>query len=171
MAIETTAEATLNDENVEATRVYEIGYHIVPTVPEEGVEETVNTLRKGIESAGGTFIAEGTPTLVRLAYSIEGGVGGRANEHDRGYFGWLKFEVTPQGMLTLDAALKQNQNILRHMILETVREDTRARLKIPTVREVKRTEPVRAAPRRVEESSAPVSEEDLDKALSDITSD
>ena len=66
--------------------------------------------------------------------------------------------------------LKANKSILRHIVFRTVREETRARLKTPTLREVKRTDTIKATPRR-EEGSAPVSEADLDKALSDITTD
>jgi len=54
-----------------------------------------------------------------------------------------------------------------------VREDTRAKMKAPTLREVKRTDTIKSSPRRVptEGSTAPVSEEDLEKAIQDITSE
>jgi hypothetical protein len=89
---------------------------------------------------------------------------------DRGYFGWIKFEAVVGAAAALEGALKANKNILRHIVFRTVREETRARLKTPTLREVKRTDTIKTTARRDEES-APVSEEDLDKALSDITTD
>ena len=49
------------------------------------------------------------------------------------------------------------------------REDTRAKMKAPTLREVKRTDTIHAKPRRVEEPSVAVSEEELDKAILGIT--
>ena len=56
-------------------------------------------------------------------------------------------------------------------MFQTVREDTRAKMKAPQLREVKRTDVIRQVPKRIEETSAPVSEEELEKALSDITSE
>jgi hypothetical protein len=41
-------------------------------------------------------------------------------------------------------------------------------MKIPTLREVRRTDVIKSTPRRVEESTEAVSEEDLDKAIQDI---
>src|SRR3989338_8574620 len=96
--------------------------------------------------------------------------GGKGAEHDRGYFGWIKFEAPVSAALQLDRALSASQEIMRSVLFQTVREETRARLKTATIREVKRSDVLRAAP-RAEEVSAPVSEEDLDKAISEITSD
>ncbi len=89
---------------------------------------------------------------------------------DRGYFGWIKFEAVVGTARALEDMLKANKSILRHIVFRTVREETRARIKAPTLREVKRTDTIKTTAKRDEES-APVSEEDLDKALSDITTD
>ena len=57
------------------------------------------------------------------------------------------------------------------MIFQTVREDTRAKMKAPILREVRRTDIIKAAPHRVEKSAAPISEVDLEKAIQDITTE
>jgi ribosomal protein S6 len=158
-----------HDERV--LRIYEVGYHIIPTVKEEDLEKIVATIRDIVEKAGGSFIAEGAPALTRLAYPMTAKEGDKKIEHDRGYFGWIKFEAPVAVAQTLDEALKHNPNFLRFMVFRTVREDTRAKMKAPVLREVKRTDTIKAAPRRAEESAAPVSEEDLEKALQDITAE
>jgi ribosomal protein S6 len=155
-------------------RVYEIGYHILPTIAEDQLDSVVSSIRSIIETQGGTFIAEGAPALVRLSYDIETrvpveGEGDKRVRHDRGYFGWLKFEGPTVLVAMLEEALKADPKILRHIIFQTVREETRARMKAPTLREVKRTDTIKPATHRVAEESAPVSEVDLDKALEDIT--
>lgn len=171
------ATATIRAENdapeAAISRIYEVGYHIVPTVAEEDLEKVVGGIRDLIEKAGGSFIAEGAPTLTRLSYEIDIKEGERRTSHDRGYFGWLKFESLIPTAQALNEALKTNTNILRHIIFQTVREETRARMKAPTLREVKRTDIIKSSPRRDEEvaSAAPVSEEELDKALLDITAE
>lgn len=162
-------ENDVSDEVI--SRIYEVGYHIVPTVAEENAEKIVGDIRGIIEKAGGSFIAEGAPALTRLAYLMDSKVGDKRVPEDRGYFGWIKFEAAISAAGALDQALKANASILRYIIFKTVREETRARVKLATVREVKRTDVIKAAPRRVEEESAPVSEEELEKAISDITTE
>lgn len=151
------------------TRIYEVGYHIIPTVAEENLEQVVSSIRSHIEKAGGNFIAEGAPTLVRLAYSMDAREGDKNVVHDKGYFGWIKFEASIEVAKLLEGELAADPKVLRAIVFQTVREETRARMKAPTLREVKRTDTIRTAPRRTEEEAAPVSEEDLDKALEVIT--
>lgn len=171
-AVETGSGAGLASlVDAQSVRIYETGYLIVPSVKEEDLEKTVSAIRAEIEKAGGSFIAEGAPSMTRLAYAIAVRQGDRTEEHDRGYFGWIKFEARIEVAQALDAALKGNASILRSIVFRTVREDTRAKMKAPTLREVKRTDTIKSSPRRVEEPSVAVSEEELDKALLGITSE
>lgn len=153
-------------------RIYEVGYIIVPTVKEEALEKIVGTIRTEIEKAGGTFIAEGAPSLTRLMYPMSAEETGKRVEHDRGYFGWIKFEANIEAAHALEKMLKENASVLRFIVFRTVREDTRAKYKAPTLREVKRTDTIRSTPRRIsEEAKGPVSEEELEKAIQDITAE
>ena len=152
-------------------RIYEVGYHIVPSAKEEDLEKIIGTIRTVIESAGGSFIAEGAPSMMKLAYPMEAREGDKNVEYDRGYFGWIKFEAKIEVAQKLEASLKQNKDLFRYIVFQTVREDTRAKMKAPQLREVKRTDTIKQAPRRIEESSVPVSEEDLEKAIQDITAE
>lgn len=160
-------------ENEVVTRIYEAGYHIVPTVKEEDVEKVVSGIRSEIEKLGGSFIAEGAPALMKLSFDIDMREGERHVAYDRGYFGWIKFEAGTHAAKALTDALKVNPQILRALIFKTVREDTRAKFKAPQLREVKRSEMVKSAPRKVatEEDKTPVSEVDLDKALETLTAE
>ncbi len=169
MADGSTIEINETDADAAVLRIYEIGYHIIPTVKDTDAETIVGTMRGVIEKAGGSFIAEGSPALVRLAYPMATMEGEKHVEHDRSYFGWIKFEAPVAIVHVLNEALKNDPQVLRHIIFQTVREDTRAKMKPPTLREVKRTDVIKAAPRRIEESAAPLSESELEKALLDIT--
>lgn len=163
----------MNDtaESGVVSRIYEVGYHIIPTAKEEDLDKIVGSIRTIIEKAGGSFIAEGAPVLTRLSYSMSIREGEKHVEYDRGYFGWIKFEAEVAIAKTLDEALKKNAELLRHIIFQTVREDTRAKYRAPQLREVKRTDTIKSTPRRPEEGTAPVSEEQLEKALEDITAE
>jgi ribosomal protein S6 len=160
-----------HEEKEILTRVYEAGYHIVPTVKEEDVEKVVAGIRSEVEKLGGTFIAEGAPSLIKLSYPMDKREGERHVEYDRGYFGWLKFEGGADSAATLMKALNGNKDILRSIVFKTLREDTRAKFKAPTLREVKRTDTIKSSSRAAaptEEKEA-VSEADLEKALETLT--
>ena len=161
-------EAVIIEKDEPVARVYEIGYHISPSVKEENLEKVVSGVRSTIEGAGGSFIAEGAPALTRLSYPLTSREGGKTVEYDRGYFGWIKFEAGVDAAEALEQSLKASAQIMRFIVFTTVREDTRAKIK-PTLREVRRTDTIKMTPRRAEESAVPVSEEDLEKALLDIT--
>jgi len=166
------AVANINETDVESavSRIYEIGYLVSPSVKEEDVEKTVAEIRKEIEQQGGSFIAEGAPSMTRLSYPIGATEGGKNVDFDRAYFGWLKYEAPVASAQAMDASLKQSSTIIRYLVFRTVREETRAHLKAPQLREVRRTDTIKTTPKR-EESTAPVSEADLDKALEDITAE
>jgi ribosomal protein S6 len=159
-------------ENEVVTRIYEAGYHIVPNVKEEDVEKVVSSIRSEIEKLGGSFIAEGAPALMKLSFDIDMREGERHVAYDRGYFGWIKFEAGTDSAKIMTDSLKANPQVLRAMVFKTVREDTRAKFKAPQLREVKRSEMAKSAPRKVvEEDKTPVSEVDLDKALETLTAE
>ena len=172
MAEEAVLEKTATDsDEAGISRIYEIGYLIVPTVEEENLEKVVGDVRASIEKAGGSFIAEGAPSLMRLAYEMTAREGDKTHDYDRGHFGWLKFEASPETAMALEKSLSTSASILRHIIFRTVREDTRAKMKAPTLREVKTPHTARTSPRREEEVAAPISEVDLDKALENLTTE
>ncbi|HWP61707.1 MAG TPA: 30S ribosomal protein S6 [Candidatus Paceibacterota bacterium] len=170
--VETAVLEMENDLGAESTsRVYEIGYHVTPTTKEEEVEKIVSEIRAMIEQAGGKLLAEGAPSLMKLAYLISGKENGKRADYDRGYFGWIKFEAPSEAAAMLETALKNHAAIMRSIVFRTVREETRARFKTATLREVKRTDTLKQAPRTTEEVAAPVSEEDLEKAIEGITAE
>lgn len=151
--------------------VYEAGYHIKPTVKEEDLDKVLGGVRSIIEKAGGSFIAEGAPVLTRLNYLMTVREGEKNVEYDRAYFGWIKFESTADTARALEEALKRSADMVRSLVFRTVREDTRAKFKAPTLREVKRTDTLKTVVRKEEAAAGPVSEEDLEKAIQDITTD
>ena len=163
---EETATAEENIKNTERV-IYELGYHIVPAVGEEGLPKEVSVLKEEIEKLGGTFISEEFPTHVTLAYTMVRASGGAREKFASAYFGWLKFEMDPEQTLILKEKLAANENVLRYLLFKTVREDTRApkRVTLPP----KPSEPIRPkftsdVPRKTEPQK-PVSDEELDRTI------
>jgi ribosomal protein S6 len=124
---------TLSDA---ATKVFELGYLLVPTIPEENVAAEVESLKSSIEKLGGAFITEDFPKLRPLAFTMIKAIGSKRTRHDRAYFGWVKFEASSDKMPILKSQLDKNENILRFLIITTVRENTMVTQKVifkPTV--------------------------------------
>lgn len=163
--------AKVHEEHEVVTRIYEAGYQIVPSVPEQDVEKVVASIRSEVEKSGGSFIAEGAPSLVKLSYAMDKREGEKLVGYDRGYFGWLKFEGSTDSAKALTDFLNGHAQVLRSIVFKTVREDTRAKFRAPQLREVKRTDTIKAVSRKApsSEEKEAVSEEDLEKALETLT--
>ena len=138
----------INDER----RVYELGYHMVSTLTEEELLKEVDSLRGAISELGGDFITEGEPALMDLAYTMYIGEGGKNTAYDKAYFGWMKFDLEPAQLDHLQKeVIDENKNILRHLLIKTVAEDTRAQVNLEELREVKSNETIAPAPKAEKE--------------------
>lgn len=60
----------LASEDVGVSRVYELGYHIVSTLPEETVAQKEAELKEMVTRHQGEVIASEEPKRVALAYTI-----------------------------------------------------------------------------------------------------
>jgi len=153
-------------------RVYEIGYHVVPTVAEDNVVSVVDTIRESIESMQGAIVSEDSPKLVDLAYSMDHIVANKKTIFDSAYFGWVKFEMNPENIIKIKDSLEKNENILRFIIIKTVKESTLSKkpgIKTKQVTSVKKVKNVTKDTKdTIEEKKEVVSEEEVDKAIEEL---
>ncbi|MFZ2831546.1 MAG: 30S ribosomal protein S6 [Minisyncoccia bacterium] len=145
-------------------RIYELGYHLVPTLAEEQIAQASGAVRGMIERISKDVIAEELPVFIDLAYTIVKTVDHKNKRFDQAYFGWIKFEGAPAGIAEIEEALKKDPNVLRYLVVKTIRENTFIAKKF-TGAKVKELEEVVIA-----EESAPVvaSDEALDKAIDEL---
>jgi ribosomal protein S6 len=101
------------------TRVYELGFLLVPTTAEGQVAQEVKVLTDMIETAGGTIVGSGTPEFIDLAYRMEQTVGGAKRKWTQGYFGWVKFEIDAESIETIKKALDGNFTVFRYILVKT----------------------------------------------------
>ncbi|MBI1999540.1 MAG: 30S ribosomal protein S6 [Parcubacteria group bacterium] len=111
-----------NDDAPEAEpRLYELGYHIVPTVGEEGIGAEVTLVKDELEKLGGLVVSDEMPRVVRLAFPIafvpafKRGAETRV-QYASAYFGWIKFKMPPANIAAFRAALAANEKVLRFLI-------------------------------------------------------
>ena len=150
-------------------QVYELGYHIVSTVAEENVPKEVLTLKAIVLQDGGSLVSEGEPKLINLAYSMAKSVADVKKKFNTAYFGWIKFETKSELMPMIKKAVDQNQNVLRYLLIKTVRENT---LFVPklNVRSVEKEAPKAKKSVKTEEKKA-TSLEDIDKSIEELVAE
>ena len=105
-------------------RVYELGYHLVPTLAVEQIAAASGAVRGMIEQISKDIIAEELPVFIDLAYTVVKTLDHKNKRFDNAYFGWVKFEATPESIATLEEALKKDDNVLRYMVVKTIKENT-----------------------------------------------
>lgn len=152
---------TVPDEHT----IYELGYHLVPTVGDEKLGDAVAEIRNMVLKSEGVFIMEERPVLMTLAYTMVKVITGRRERHNSAYFGWVKFAMESRHVASLKEALDQNDSILRYLLVTTVREDTRAPKRVLSREDSGKTI---SKPTRVSEKAAPISEEELDRSIAGL---
>lgn len=105
-------------------QVYEIGYHIVPSVPEEKLTTEVEAIHASIKKNDGTIITEDFPKLRELSYTMTKTVESKNHNYDEAYFGWIKVEMPVAKLAAVEADVKGMVNVLRYIIVKTIRENT-----------------------------------------------
>lgn len=105
-------------------KVYEIGYHLVSSIPAEKVAAEVDAIKSLISKHKGEFIADEFPKLRPLAYMMKKDVDGARHKYNDAYFGWIKFEIDSAEIAAIKSAFDTNTKVLRYLLINTVRENT-----------------------------------------------
>lgn len=155
-------EKETNDLN--EALVYEVGYHLLPTVPEENISGEVSQIHALVSGHDGNIVSEGMPVLRQLAYEINKKIETKSLRFSKAYFGWVKFEMDPSQISGLKNKIENLPNILRFIIVKTVKENTMHTPKIPMF---KRESHKEEAPLEAVEKT-PVSEAEIDKSIDEL---
>ena len=113
--------------NKSTEKVYEVSFHLMPTMDADGVLKAFEQVKK-VVSDNGKVLSEEQPVLRDLAYMIRHTVRRRDGSYDRyteAYFGSVKFSSSRDGVKHVEQALSDDDTVLRFLILETSAEDTR----------------------------------------------
>ncbi len=114
------------EEFEKALRVYEFSYLLVPSIPEEALEKKVESMKEKILAQGGELIAEESPKFMTLAYEMSRTITNKKTPFANAYFGWIKFETTPEVGESLTAMFERDEEIIRFLNIKTIRESTLA---------------------------------------------
>lgn len=112
------------NETTVDSRVYEVSFVFDNKLEEATALEKADALKKSIATVGGSFISEETPYMRELAYEmirVQNNINVRFNQ---GYFGWIKFEMPADNVKSLEKSLKEDEQVVRFIVVKTVTENT-----------------------------------------------
>lgn len=150
------------DMNEADARVYEVGYLLVPTIEEGAVVAEYTRIKDLVASFGGELIADDMPHMTPLAYTMLKVVQNVRSKFSTAYFGWVKFYMDPQQVIALKKKLDFDPNVIRFLVLKTVKENTLATKRFVN-RDGIRRKPV--AKSEGEEVVVPINKEEIDKEI------
>ncbi len=154
----------------ETRPIYEIGFHVVPSVEETAVGGIADEIKAELKSGDAEIINESAPSKVRLAYTIERKGIGKYDKFDDAYFGFVKFATLRENIPGIEAMLRTNKNILRYLLVETVREDVMAAPRRAVFSSDRLEGETIKKPEAPAEKAGEVSEEDLNKSIDALVS-
>lgn len=103
-------------------RVYELGFHIDPELPQEEVKKTYQAVRETIAKAG-TIVAEGEPQNIQLAYTISRGETTGRRDFNSAFFAWIAYEAETAGHASVTEVAGAEKRIIRFIDLRTTKEE------------------------------------------------
>jgi len=151
----------LVEKEGENSKIYELGYLLLPSIKEEEVPINYGNLKELVISHGGEIISDEMPKMINLAYTMQKVIGNVRKKFNSAYFGWEKFSMEASNVLELKKRLDLDPNVIRFLILKTVRENT-----IAAKRYVRRDTYKRPKGKAGEnETTAPINKEEIDKEI------
>ena len=120
---------SINKEDM-LVKVYELGYHLIPSLAEEEVPQYVDKIKDALDSYGAVIISEESPKKIDLAYTMYPSVKNKKQKYAQAYFGWIKFEVDTESAHVFKKQIEDMDEVFRSLIVVTVRENTMAPKKL-----------------------------------------
>ncbi len=105
-------------------RIYEIGYLLSPAIRDEDLEARLGEIKESIKKFGATFLSEGNPEFIDLAYEMMRVIENKNVRFNQGYFGWMKFEMDPSQIEAMKEVLDGTTTLIRYLLIKTVKENT-----------------------------------------------
>lgn len=103
-------------------QTYEIGYLVLPSIPETELSGVIDAVKGAVEKAGGIYLEGEAPFKYDLAYKMTKTVGASRYVVSDAYMGWLKFELEPAKALEVKVALEKINELLRFLLIKVPKE-------------------------------------------------
>jgi ribosomal protein S6 len=150
-------------EEIANNRVYELGYLLAPTISEEDLPVVFGNLKELVSSLEGIHISDEMPKMIPLAYQMVKVIANARHKFNTAYFGWIKFTMDSDKVLELKKKLDLDGNIIRFLILKTVKENTLAAKRFVNGDATRRK--IRFEKNENTENAVPINKEEIDKEI------
>ena len=121
-------------ESIVDSRVYEVSYFFDNKIEESAVLAKVDALKKSIATLGGSFVSEEAPYMRETAYEMIRVVNNVNIRFNEGYFGWIKFDLSADKVKIFEKTLKDDEEVVRFLIVKTVAENTVFTKRAPVIK-------------------------------------
>lgn len=145
-------------------RIYELAYLFVPTLEEEKATQVFGDLKNLLETKGAQCISEEMPRVIELMYEMSRIIENKKTWFSTAYFGWIKFETEPGTLKDIEEVLARDEQLIRYMIIKTVRENTLVSKKFPK-EGVRKHTTAPDATEKPEEPVTPLTPEEIDSEI------
>jgi len=146
------------EEKNQDKNLYELGYLLIPTIDADRIPEEVSKIKNVLESLEGAVENEELPKMRELAYEVSQDLaGGKRIRFNEAYFGWMRFNLSPEGAVSFIDELKKNSSVLRNLVINLSKEGKNA-LKVAKPRNIS----LRRVPKTVSDKEV------IDKEIDDL---
>ncbi|OGI59823.1 hypothetical protein A2814_02380 [Candidatus Nomurabacteria bacterium RIFCSPHIGHO2_01_FULL_38_19] len=151
-------------ETNKSSQVYELGYLLVPTLAPEDVPAVYGNLKELIIlTSQGEIISDEIPKNITLTYPMQKVISNVRSKFTTAYFGWIKFTMSREQILELKKRLDLDPNLIRFLILKTVKENTIATKRFMRGDVIHRRPLIKRTEN--EETMVPINKEEIDKEI------
>ena len=119
---------TEQEEGKRGLTIYEVGYLILPSIPEDKLAGVAESIKEIVAKEGGMEIDGEAPFKQPLAYSMSKTIGSSRYVVSEAYLGWIKFDL-PAGKAGVEhpievvkKGIEKMEEILRFLIVKASRQ-------------------------------------------------
>ncbi len=160
-------------KTTENAQLYELGFHINPTLAEDKADAVFSKIKGVITSNKGEVVKEGALKNIKFAYTIIKKIEGVNERFTNGYFGWVKFNAESSVIEKIKKSMDDNVSVIRYIFVKTVDDFEHSTEKLAAEMTETTDESSEGEEKSDEKSEAPKakdsSKDEVDKAIDKIT--
>lgn len=119
----------------ENTKLYELGFHIIPTAGADKAAEVFSVITKIINEKEGAVLKTSEPKAMKLAYTIVTKIAAKNETFKETFFAWIKFTATSENIEEIKVEIASNEDVIRYIIVKTVDDEEHSTTKLVTEKE------------------------------------
>ncbi len=151
------------------SKIYELGYHLIPELEEVDVKTQAQELSNLITQNEGSILSSKEPRHTHLSYPI------RRKQY--GYFGTFDFTASPDTIEKINAQMKLQSGVLRFLLtkkthsgkdMRVLGEHRAERMKVRPQESSIRKRAATALPEREEKAREEIKTEEIEKEIEEV---